>query len=475
MNSAKFKNLNLLLGPTLLLLCILVIPESAIPNLETRAAIGTVAWMAFWWITSCIDYAVTAFLPLIVNAIIPMVPMADVTAKYASEMILLLLGASILTVSWEVTHLDKRIASTLLAFIGTSLKSQIVFWFMLAVVLSSVLPNSVVCATIIPIAVSMLKFVGEKDISKSNSGSMILMSIAWGAGIGGLASPLGGAMNLVIVDYIEDITGVEFMYIDWVIRFLPIVLVLIVSNLIYLLILVPKGVHLEGSKDFFVKMNNEMEAMTRNEKQCLALFVIATGLSFTRNLYSDYLPGLKPAFIFLGCAVISFLITRDDGSRLMVWDNVQKKIIWSLIYIFAGGLAAGALINGSGADIIIGNLLMSLGLDGGFSTILVIVILTIIMSDITSNTATAAVAIPIVIALVTSLNLNPIPYVFAASIGVNLSYVLPTSIRAIPVGYGLEPSFMFKKGLGITVVVIALMSSMAWLLITYWPAFSTAS
>jgi len=105
--------------------------------------------------------------------------------------------------------------------------------------------------------------------------------------------------------------------------------------------------------------------------------------------------------------------------------------------------------------------------------VLVIVTLTVLMSDVTSNTATAAVAMPIVIGIAQGINKDPIPYVYIASIGVNLSYMLPTSIRAIPVGYGLEPKYMLKKGIPITIVVILLMSVMGWLMMTYWPAFST--
>jgi sodium-dependent dicarboxylate transporter 2/3/5 len=68
---------------------------------------------------------------------------------------------------------------------------------------------------------------------------------------------------------------------------------------------------------------------------------------------------------------------------------------------------------------------------------------------------------------------DPIPYVYIASIGVNLSYMLPTSIRAIPVGYGLKPKFMFKEGVIMTVIVVTLMSITAYLLLNYWPTFST--
>lgn len=177
----------------------------------------------------------------------------------------------------------------------------------------------------------------------------------------------------------------------------------------------------------------------------MALFVIATVLAFTRQLYQNLLPGLKPAYVFIICAILSFLITRSDGERLMLWKSVQTKIIWEMIYIFAGGLAVGTLINESGAAERIGELVSGMGLTGGLTTVFVIVTVTLLMSDVTSNTATAAVAIPIVISIVKGMGLNPIPYVYVASVGVNLSYMLPTSIRAIPVGYDYSLSICLRK------------------------------
>lgn len=196
-------------------------------------------------------------------------------------------------------------------------------------------------------------------------------------------------------------------------------------------------------------------------------------MAFTRQFYQTALPGLKPAYVFIICAVLSFLITRSDGQRLMLWKSVQTKIIWEMIYIFAGGLAVGTLINESGAASRIGELVSGMGLTGGITTVCVIVTVTLLLSDVTSNTATAAVAIPRVISIVKGIGLNPIPYVYIASVGVNLSYMLPTSIRAIPVGYGLQPKYMFKEGWKITVMIIILMTITCTLLLKYWPAFST--
>ena len=157
----------------------------------------------------------------------------------------------------------------------------------------------------------------------------------------------------------------------------------------------------------------------------------------------------------------------------MDWKKTQKSIGWDLLYVFAGGLAAGTLINNSGAADCIGTLVSGMDISSNLMLIFIIVTMTLLMSDVTSNTATAAVSIPIVISITQGLGLNPIPYVYIASIGVNLSYMLPTSIRAIPVGYGLEPQYMLKKGVPITIAVIISMTALSYLLLLYWPAFST--
>ena len=466
--------ISLLIGPLIFCICYFFLPQSVFSQMSARAAVGTVAWMAFWWIMSPVDYAVTAFLPIAVNALIQIIPMESVIANYASETILLLLGASILTVSWEETGLDKRIASKFHEIVGDDLRKQVVLWFLISASLSAVLPNTVVCATITPIAVAMLKYAGEGDISKSKSGSKILITIVYATGVGGLISPLGGAMNLVAVDYIQKVTGEEFFYISWVIKLLPVSVVLVVSNILFLLRDIKKGTKIGKVEKYFEKQKDITSKMSSEEIWSLMLFFLGTFLAFARPLYQSVLPGLKPAYVFLICSILAFLITKKDGKRLMIWKNVQKKIIWDLMYIFAGGLAAGSLINGSGAAKDIGKYVASIGLKGGFVTVAIIIFITIILSDVTSNTATAAVTIPVVISIVSGVGVNPLPYIFIASIGVNLSYMFPTSIRAIPVGYGLQPKYLFKEGRKVTIIVWMLTTVIAFLLLKFWPFFSVA-
>lgn len=468
------KLVHIILGPLLFFTCLVILPSSIFSNITMKAAIGAVIWLAYWWVTKPVDLAVTALIPIAINSIIEIIPMNSLISNYSSETIVLLFSSSILAVSMSKTGLDKRIASAFLSIIGDNFRTQLLFWFLLSTILSSVLPNAVVCSTITPIAVSMLRYVGEADIKNSKIGSKLLLYIAYGVGIGGLFSPLGGAMNLVSIDYLQQITGKEFTYYIWEIVFFPIIVVLLISNIIFMLRDVKKEDSLPGSKEYFIMEYKKLSPMSKEEKISLFLFGVATVLSFTRPIYQNVLPYLKPAYVFTICAIFSFFITNKNNERMMKWSEVQGNIVWELIFVFAGGLAAGALINGSGTAEVIGTLVSKIGLTGGYLTVLIIITMTLLMSDVTSNTATASIAIPIVISIVKGLNLNPVPWIYISTIGVNISYMLPTSIRAIPVGYGLEPKYMLKEGWKLSLIVIVLTSIVSYFLLKYWPLFIVA-
>jgi len=460
--------LYLILGPILALLCFFLLPESVFTTGPARMSIGLILWMSFWWVTTPVDYAVTSLIPIVVNAFYPMLPMPQILANYSSEIIILLLGASILTVSWMESGLDKRIALSILALVGNNFRKQLIFWFIMSMLLSAFINNSVVAATIVPVAVAMLSYIGEGDISKSRVGSKLLLTIVFAITVGGLATPLGGAMNLVCVDYFQQVTGEEYPYINWVIKLAPVIVVLLISNVLFLLRDVKKSESLEGSREYFQEQYHNMPKMTREEKWSLALFIIAVVLSFTRELYKGVLPELKPAYVFISCAALSFLIVREDGRRLMLWKNVQTKVIWGLLLLFAGGLALGALILKTGAAQNIGDIVANANIHSNFLLILAIMFLTFALSAVTSNTATAAISLPIVVSITQGLGLDPIPYIYAATIGINLSYLFPTSIRAVPVGYGLSARYLLKEGWKLTLIVIVLMTVTSMLLLNWW-------
>ena len=148
-------------------------------------------------------------------------------------------------------------------------------------------------------------------------------------------------------------------------------------------------------------------------------------------------------------------------------------MLWGLLFIFAGGTALGAIITDTGAAAAIAGIVSHLNLTGGFITILVFTAFTVMLAETASNTAAAAIALPIVISVTQTAELNPIPYIYITSAAFNAAYMLPTSIRAIPLGYGLSPGFLFQHGVNQNVATIFLISVAGWLLMKFWPYFCT--
>lgn len=465
------KTIHILLGPLAFFACILLL--QSVFAYKAAVAIGLTVWMALWWILRPVDIAVTSLLPIGVNAVFNLIPSAQIISQYFSEIVVLLIGSDLVSLTWTNTGLDKRLAIKALCCIGPSMKQQIVVWMLASTVLSVVLPNVVVAMIMCPIAVSMLKFVGEEDVGKSKIAVPILLAIAWGSGIGGFGSPIGSSANLTAVSYLERIIGHEFMYIDWMSRFIPILALVTVLNIVLLLLIKLPVKTLANTKEYFDKLNNELPKMGKGEIISFILFFSATILAFARPLFADALPAMRPAYIFFICGLLTFVLKDEHNQIMLTWKQAEKELMWGMFFLFAGGLALGRLVTQTGAAKGLAELITVLPLSGGVETISIFVIFSTFLTEISSNTAAASISIPVVESIAKQLALNPIPYVLITIVAVNCAYILPVSTRAIPVSYGLNPGDLFKYGLPLTLLNIILTTVVGYFAIQYLPMFSS--
>ena len=213
---------NIALG-LILFIVIALLAQGGLFSKDAAIALATMVVMIFWWITKPVHLAVTAMLPILVAAVFNVVPIVTVLDDYSSPIVILLIGANILTLTWMIWGLDKRIALKMLLVIGPSFRQQLIIWFIISTVLSAFLPNAVVAATLCPIALAMINYCEKTDesVKSSNIKLWILLAIIWGAGLGGFGTPMGGAMNLVAIGYIENYIGSEYLYSEWIVKMLP--------------------------------------------------------------------------------------------------------------------------------------------------------------------------------------------------------------------------------------------------------------
>ena len=439
---------------------------------QAAMAVGLILWMGLWWITRPVHIAVTALLPIPVNAFFSLIPGQQLISQYFSEIVVLLLGADFICQTWGRTGLDKRLAISALCCIGPNTRQQIGVWLTASAVMSVFLPNVVVAAIFVPVALAMLEFEGE-HVKTSRIAQAVLLAIVWGAGIGGFGSPLGGSANLVAISYLENIIGREFMYIDWIGRFVPLLALVILLNLVILLRLPLEKDELPGSRKYFKKLLHDMGPMSYGEKLGLGLFLAAMLLSFLRPLYAACAPGLRPAYVFFTFGLLPFFLEgeKEHHQPLLVWTEAAKNTGWGLIFLFAGGLALGRLVTATGAAVQLAKCITLLPLSGGPETLFVFTGFATLLTEISSNTAAASIAIPVIESIARELALDPLPYVLLSIVAVNCAYVLPVSVRAIPIAYGLDPQALFHNGLVLTLCNILLTTAAGYLLLQYVPAF----
>jgi len=462
-------------GPAVFVLLVLLpLPGIAYP---IRASLGLLIWMSWWWIAQPVHLAVTGFLPLAVLAVFDFLPVADILPAYAQQLVILLIGANVLATVWNRWGLDRRIALVSLLGIGTSTRQQILAWFVIATVLSTFLPNTVVAAAMMPIVIAMLRFIGIEDIGKSAFGTALLIAVAWGTSVGGSGTPVGGAPNLLTVQFIEQqLIDHEFLFTTWLTRLLPLtILIALVSFIFMRFAFKPEMQHVEGTRDYFRRELDTLGGLSVPELWGLALFGGATLLAFTRQFYAEALPGLTPAFAFLIGGILSFTI-RHKGDPLVTWEYAQGRMVWGLIYLFAGGSALGQVLSRTGTAQFLADQLLVFADSGGLLAIVVFVLLTVVLTQITSNTAAIAIVVPVTISTFESLGLHPVPMVSIVAAAGYYGLMLPSSAGgpAIAAGYGVNLTTMFTWGLRLTCVIVVTLIAGGYLLATLWPGFGVA-
>jgi sodium-dependent dicarboxylate transporter 2/3/5 len=151
-------------------------------------------------------------------------------------------------------------------------------------------------------------------------------------------------------------------------------------------------------------------------------------------------------------------------------------MVWGLVYLFAGGSALGQVLSDTGTAKFVADRMVPLAAGGGVLAVAVFSLLTIVITQITSNTATVAIVVPITISTFQGLGMNAIPFVYLVTLAANYGIMLPSSSAgpAIAAGYGVNLRTMMVVGFWLSAVIWVLLVVMGYLLARFWPGFGVA-
>jgi sodium-dependent dicarboxylate transporter 2/3/5 len=399
-----------------------------------------------------------------------------VFAAFGDPSVFFLMGGMFIGRAMTRHGLDRRIALALLCtrWAGRTPVTVLTTVALAVTLISMWISNAAAAAMMCPVAVGIVTVLAAArgapaDFAKSPYASVLVLSVAFGASVGGIATPIGTATNVVAIgifrrsEYLGR--GVDFL--AWCAVGIPMMVLIFVGMCAWLRWLAPaKGLDMPALRDYLRTEYERLGAWTRGEINTLAVFLTAiamwvapgvlslTGYAETQKAFNRCFPEEITAVL---AVVALFLLPVDRArGRFTLEAEDWQKIDWGTLLLFGAALALGGLMFRTGLAEWVGTFAFDrLGThDPGF-LIGLAVVSAIFLSEFTSNTATASALLPVVFSLCKKAGVDPVPPMLAVTFGASFGSALPVSTppNAIVYGTGLTPlRRMIRAGLGLDVI-----------------------
>ncbi len=454
-----------LAGP-LFFLIILLLPAPAGMSEPAKFCAAITVWMATWWITEAVHTSVTALLPLALFPLTGILPLKSVAPEYANEIIYLFLGGFIFGKAIERWNLHRRIALRMVHWLGSK-PAQTLFGFMAATAFISMwISNTATAVMMTPVAIA------AAGKTPSNFAKSLLLGVGYACSIGGLGTLVGTPTNAIFVSFVRQKMEQEVSFGQWFLVGFPVMLIMLLACWLMLLWLFPLKKNKQADEASGESVTHELAALgplSPPEKRLMLIFgMVIFGWISGSLVWYRWWPNCNDTILIIAGAVILFLVPARgaQGETLMDWPTAER-IPWGIIVLFGGGLALAKGFDQSGLAGWLGSLLEGLNTLPHILIVLAVLALVVLLSEIASNIATAAMMMPVLAALATAIGMHPFGLLMSATLAASVGFGLPvaTAPNTIVFGSGfLTVRDMAKAGFLLDVVAILIILAAAYFL-----------
>ncbi len=469
----KRKLIPFLLGPVgFLLLEFLGTPESMEP--QAWHVLCATVWIAVWWVSEAVPIAVTALLPIVLFPLTGAMEIGATTESYGHKYIFLYMGGFMLAIAIEKWNLHKRIALNIIHLIGTD-ASKIILGFMVATAfLSMWISNTATSVMMLPIGIAIVsqfnRNSGKEDDDNNFFGKALMLSIAYSASIGGVATLIGTPPNLVLAGILEELYDVKISFVQWMKFGLPISVILLIICWKYLTryAFEFKNIRFPGGKQEITEMRKNLGPVSYEEKAVLIVFILTALAWMTRSLLERLIPAIDDTIIAITAGIILFTIPDKTRTRMLITWKEAVELPWGIILLFGGGMALAKGFSDTGLASWIATQMTQL--DGLTMILLILILVTIVnfLTEITSNLATTAMLLPVLAPMALSFGIHPYMIMVSVTIAASCAFMLPvaTPPNAVVFGSGyLHIPDMMKTGIAMNLASIIIITLITYMLL----------
>lgn len=447
------------------------VPEGLEPAAWRTAAVGLL--MATWWVTEALPIAVTALVPLVLLPPLSITDIDGAATPYANPLIFLFLGGFIIAQAMQVWRLHRRIALGIVNWVGVRPPSIVIGFILASAFLSMWVSNTATALMMLPIGLSIIDLTRDRLAERGEEmpphfGVVLLLSIAYGCNVGGMGTLIGTPPNALLAGFFSESYGVEVGFAQWMIVGLP--LVVVALPLVYIALTTVYPIELDelpGGTAIIDEERAQLGTVSKAETRVAAIFALTALLWMTRPLLSDVIPGLSDAGIAIGASLTLFVVPSGTEDRaLLSWDDAEN-LPWGVLLLFGGGLSLASAISETGLAKWMGQGVSTLEGSPVLLVLVCTVALIVMLTEITSNTATTAAFLPILGAVAVGLGQNPFLLAVPAALGASCAFMLPVATPPNAIVYGsdlLSIPEMSRVGLWLNVLFIIVVTGLAYAL-----------
>ncbi|HZO09866.1 MAG TPA: DASS family sodium-coupled anion symporter [Myxococcota bacterium] len=459
------RSVGLVAGPLAFAL-LLLFPVPA-PSPEAARLAAILVWVLVWWVTEPVPIPVTSLLGPAVAAVCGVGTAREIFAPFGDPIVLFFLGSFLLAEAMVSSGLDRRVALAILRrkAVAATPGRLLVAFAALTAGISAWLNNTATTAMLYPIGLSVLGALARAaggPARRLRFGTALMLILAWASSIGGIATPVGTAPNLITLGQLEGLAGVRIPFLHWMAVAVPIALAMLAIMLVCLRWGLPPDVPEAAVERALGDAGDDRAPLGRAERNVLFAFGLtvagwvlpgavelacgADSLAF--RAVERVLP--ESAVAVLGAALL-FVLPVDWRARRMTlsWGDAAR-IDWGTLLLFGGGLALGAAMFRTGLSQAMGEAVVAwTGARSLEALTFLFAAVAVALSETTSNTATATMLAPLAIAAAQAAGVSPIPPALGVALGSSMGFMLPvaTPPNAIVYGSGQIPiTAMLRHG-----------------------------
>jgi len=489
----RFETVGFVMGPLSFLIFCFVELDEEYP--EAKYCLAITLWCMFWWVCEVIPLSVTSFLPIVLFPLAGVVKGKSTAGVYLNHISFLFLGAFTVDIAIEKVMVHKRVALKFLLMFGLQPGRVIAAFIIIAGTISMFCSNTSSTIMLLPVALGIVESAGSQMGEKGREilEKAILLAVAHGATAGGISTTIGTPPNGVFFGQIEkfypEAPTIEFH--KWFGFGFPIFVVMAIFLWCLLMIKYGRHVKVELDPQFLRNELKEMGPMARDEWIVALVLLLQVTLWVIRPYAfgpfigvcskgeygsedsceandGSWTPYVDDGTVACLSACLLFLIPSDKfyikkgdvEVQQMILDNKDfLKLPWDIIILFGAGFAIADGFKKSGLSDIVGQKLGNFVSLGNYGMVQMISIVVVMLTELTSNTATASIIIPTVLSVANDKQIHP--YLLSLPVTISCSMAWMTPIATPPnmvifVTGKIKFTEMMKTGIWLNIASIVL-------------------